>query len=433
MAGVSRRLPAAALALGAMLLLAQCEGALLKDYIIQISTAYEWQAGPRFDAGGDALAGAGFGFALAVSGEWAVVGAKDESLASGAVYFLKLESGDWTNKQRFVLSDPDSDALDLFGFSVGISVTGLEGYAIVGAPGWDGATEAVVDGGAAYIYKLSSGTWSFLKRLDPGAGEPDGGDQMGMSVAICGDYAVVGAPYDDVIQTDRGAAFLYYRDSDNWTLQAVVRASDAQNSDQLGWAAALTPDYAVVGAPYADVGATTDAGKAYLFARSGVAWGTSNYENWILAAETPAASGMFGNAVGIAGLAALVGAPGSNGAAFVFEKGATSWDRTVLPVSGQNPGDRFGTSVAIDGDSLLVGAPEDDTLASNAGAAFLFERTDSGWVQRLKLTDGAGAADDQFGSAVAVSGTHALVGAMGDDGADTNSGSGFPFERTRVQ
>jgi hypothetical protein len=255
---------------------------------------------------------------------------------------------------------------------------------------------------------------------------------MGMAVAICGDYAVVGAPFDDATQTDRGAASLYFRASDSWILQSVVRASDAQNSDQLGWAAAITPDYALVGAPYADVGGASNAGKAYIFARSGVQWGSSNNENWSLAAETSTANDMFAASVGISGLTALVGAPGVNGVAFVFDKVAANWVRTVLPVREQNPGDGFGTSVSIDGSRLIVGAPKDDTLTTDAGAAFIFESTDTGWVQRKKLTDANGAADDQFGASTAVCGTHALVGAMYDDDAGNNTGSIFPYKRTRI-
>lgn len=437
MAGMTKRLPAAAVLLGAILLLSQCEGALLKDYIRQVTTEipeYEWKPGTRFDAGIDAVSGAGLGFAAAVSGEWAVVGAKDENVAQGAIYFFRLESGAWVKKQRFALTDPDADNVDLFGFSVGITTNATDSYAIVGAPGWDGATDTETNCGAAYIYKLPSGseTWSFLLRLSGEPGEPDAGDQMGMAVAICGDYAVVGAPFDDATQTDRGAASLYFRASDSWILQSVVRASDAQNSDQLGWAAAITPDYALVGAPYADVGGASNAGKAYIFARSGVQWGSSNNENWSLAAETSTANDMFAASVGISGLTALVGAPGVNGVAFVFDKVAANWVRTVLPVREQNPGDGFGTSVSIDGSRLIVGAPKDDTLTTDAGAAFIFESTDTGWVQRKKLTDANGAADDQFGASTAVCGTHALVGAMYDDDAGNNTGSIFPYKRTRI-
>ena len=89
--------------------------------------------------------------------------------------------------------------------------------------------------------------------------------------------------------------------------------------------------------------------------------------------------------------------------------------------------DNFGYSVALDGDTALVGAARDDVGANtDQGSAYVFTRSGTTWRLQQKLTASDGAASDQFGSSVALSGDTALVGAYYDDvGANTNQGSAY--------
>ena len=92
--------------------------------------------------------------------------------------------------------------------------------------------------------------------------------------------------------------------------------------------------------------------------------------------------------------------------------------------------DSFGSAVAISGDTALVGAASDDHLGVDAGSAYVFVRGATGWTLQQKLTPADGAAGDLFGCAVALSGNTALVGAYGDDDAFSSSGSAYVFVRT---
>ncbi|MCK4815084.1 FG-GAP repeat protein, partial [bacterium] len=110
------------------------------------------------------------------------------------------------------------------------------------------------------------------------ASDYEDGDEMGRSVAISGDYIIGGAPNEDGNGFDCGAAYIFYRDLggvDAWGEVTKLTASDAADSDSFGHSVAISGDYAVVGAPNAD-GAGSDQGAAYIFYRDlgGVdAWG----------------------------------------------------------------------------------------------------------------------------------------------------------------
>jgi hypothetical protein len=84
--------------------------------------------------------------------------------------------------------------------------------------------------------------------------------------------------------------------------------------------------------------------------------------------------------------------------------------------------DDCGTAVAISGDTALVGAPGQ---SSGRGAVYVFTRSGGSWVQRAELTASDAAAWDQFGSSVALSGDTAVVGAP--EHAGTFQGAAYVF------
>lgn len=136
-------------------------------------------------------------------------------------------------------------------------------------------------------------------------------------------------------------------------------------------------------------------------------------EDFYLQASDGAAQDAFGSSVAISGDAAVVGAPfhASTGAAYVFRRTAGVWaEETKLTSITLGSSDRFGRSVAIDGDVIVVGAPEDDDVASNAGAAYVFRYDGAVWVEEQKLTPFDGASGTVFGTSCAVSGNTILVG-----------------------
>ena len=156
-----------------------------------------------------------------------------------------------------------------------------------------------------------------------------------------------------------------------------------------------------------------------------------------LTASDGAAGDQFGSGVSVAGSRAVVGAvrdddDGSNsGSAYVFERGSDgTWSETKLTASDGAAGDRFGSGVSVAGSRVVVGAPRDGDNGTRAGAAYVFERASDGtWPQAAKLTASDGAAEDTFGEKVSVSGNRIIVGGQLNDDSGVNSGAAYVFER----
>ena len=88
---------------------------------------------------------------------------------------------------------------------------------------------------------------------------------------------------------------------------------------------------------------------------------------------------------------------------------------------------RFGKSVAIDGDIMIIGAHGDSSTAYSVGAAYIFRRINSTWIEEAKLLASDGEQYDEFGISVAISGNIAIVGAHKNDGTIFNNGAAYVF------
>ena len=152
------------------------------------------------------------------------------------------------------------------------------------------------------MFVRSGGAWTQQAKLTASDAAAD--DRFGISVAVAGDTAVVGAFLDDTLAgTDAGSAYVFVRSGGAWTQQAKLTASDAAADDPFGDSVAVAGDTAVVGA-LDDTLAGTDAGSAYVFVRSGGAW----TQQAKLTASDAAADDQFGYSVAVAGDTAVVGA-----------------------------------------------------------------------------------------------------------------------------
>ena len=130
-------------------------------------------------------------------------------------------------------------------------------------------------------------------------------DYFGVSVALSGDTALVGAYYDDVgANSEQGSAYVFTRSGTTWTQQGQLTASDGAELDLFGVSVALSGDTALVGAFLDDVGANSYQGSAYVFTRSGTTWSQQGQ----LTASDGAAGDLFGISVALSGDTALVGA-----------------------------------------------------------------------------------------------------------------------------
>jgi WD40 repeat protein len=357
-----------------------------------------------------AQAGDQFGISTAISGNTAVVGAHTESGAganSGAAYLFDVTTGN----QLFDLSADDAAAGDQFGFSVAISGN----TAIVGARLKDGS---FADAGAAYLFDVTTGNQ--LHKLT--ADDTKAGDQFGISVAISGNTAVVGASMNDEGGADAGAAYLF--DVTTGDQLFKLTADDAAVGDRFGVSVAISGNTAIVGA-YWDDDAGLNSGSAYFFDV------TTGNQIDKLTADDAAANDYFGYSVAISGKNAIVGAYWDDdagtraGSAYLFDV-ATGTQLFELTADDAAAGDIFGYSVAIDGNQAIVGARFDDDAGSACGSAYLFDVTTGDQLVKLVADDAA--EFDNFGYSVAISGDRCIAGAPADDDSGDGSGSAYLFE-----
>lgn len=319
----------------------------------------------------------------------------------------------------------DGAAGDLFASSVSIDGN----YAAIGA--YKADTDQGFDGGAVYVYRRSGDRWLLEDKIIPA----DGGFQQyfGFSVSINGDQLVVGAPQDNSKAPYAGAAYVYRRINNTWTLENKINASDAQNSATFGQAVGIYADHIVIGAPADDIGALIDAGSAYIFKHTAEGW----VEEQKLIAANGDTQDYFGSAVAITDSAAIVGSPSydgrffDTGAAYIFALGQTGWQQTAfLTAPHDSLSDFFGRSVSISDSTAIVGAFKKDIGdLQDAGAAYLYEFKNGEWTQVLQLTDENAEAEDWFGYSVSVRGIYATVGAPQNRGNGVVSGAAFLYQR----
>lgn len=103
----------------------------------------------------------------------------------------------------------------------------------------------------------------------------------------------------------------------------------------------------------------------------------------------------------VAAVMALVAAPGSS----------SGWSQQAeLTATHGASLDYFGSAVAVSGSTAVVGAYG---TKAGTGAAYVFVRSGSVWRRQAELTAPHGTQGDNFGASVAVSGSTAVVGAYG--------------------
>jgi hypothetical protein len=352
-----------------------------------------------------------FGNSLDRSGDTVVVGAQldDESAPyAGSAYVLRLdpEAAQWIEEAKLLASDGEEE--DVFGCSVGISGDVI----IVGATRDD---DLGIDAGAAYAYRYDADAQSWIEEAKLLASDGEAGDRFGASVAISGDVAIVGALLDDDNGADAGSAYVYRYDPgpEEWVQEAKLLASDGGADDRFGASVAISGDVVVVGAP--SVFDENLPGSAYVY-RYEAGSGTWPQEEKLTPAE--GLYDAFGTDVALDGDTAIVGASyddGSGlaaGAAYIYVHDGSTWQlEQVIRASDANMYDSFGVAVDVRGDYAIVGAAGDNDNGSSSGSAYVFRHDGSEWLETAKLLAPGGAASDLFGSAVAVQGRQALVGA----------------------
>jgi len=248
---------------------------------------------------------------------------------------------------------------------------------------------------------------------------------FGNTVAIAGDMVLVGEPSN---QANPGYVYVYRQVAGEWVEYATMNAPEPTEGDGYGTAIAVGDEIVLISATNADGGAV----YAHVRGDDGL-W----YSAATISADAASAGDRFGSAIAYDGNRLIVGAPGSSdgwGDVYIFEMADGAWAQ-VAYLAGERPetddemaaeveddaeaeevappvAARFGTAVAIDGDWAMVGAPSEN---DRAGSVYVYHRSDDGaWEQASVLGDFS-EASHQLGAALHLANGEVLVGAPNAD------------------
>nr|WP_081475678.1 hypothetical protein [Microbulbifer agarilyticus] len=357
--------------------------------------------------------------ASAISNDGA--GENDNSIEdAGAVYIFQRTETNWEQQAYIKASNPGPR--DSFGVAVAIAADG--NTLVVGANLEDGGTVGISSdpsaqlddstraSGAAYIFQRAGTLWSqeaYIKASNTGIE-----DFFGTSVAISADgYGVAigaseessgaqeistdGAGESDNSKTSSGAAYLFTKDDTGWRQEAYIKGSNSSSEDRFGETVSLSPDGTTLAVtaisdeyysscdPH-DVYAPSYAGAVYVFARGESGWSEEKY----IKPEQIECEDFFGNSLSLStdGSLLAIGAPGEDGAS---------------------------TGISTNSSGLS------DNSSRNAGAVYLYQRSESEWSQIAYIKAPNTDAGDLFGTATALSsdGKTLVIGASGEDSSAT--------------
>ena len=373
------------------------------QYVEQGSLVDVWSQQSKLIAS-DAAASDQFGTVVDISGDYAIAGAPNEDTGgsnAGAAYIFKkgtqTESGlDITpsvHSSWHGLTYNGAGTMPYKGHTFGGVTTATKFY-YDATPGniRDGVSNVGEYGTDGYVYFDTSD----YKWYDAGSGLPakytvnDGRESY---VQNFPSPAMTGSNVGSVVRfwpssgsarftfTQPDTSFFVEPGSDLWSQQQKIQASDAQADDSFGGGVSLSGDYLAVGARQEDTGGS-QAGSVYIFKKA------SGSETWSQEAK--------------------------------------------LQASDVSAAAQFGMSVSLSGDVLAVGANVEDTSASDAGAAYIFERSGTTWTEVKKITASDTQASDYFGESISTDGTTTFVGAWGEDTKGSSAGAAYVYEKVYV-
>ena len=288
---------------------------------------------------GDGATGDDFGYAVSLSGDYALVGACGDDSDAGSAYLFVWNGSAWI--QQAHLKASDASANDYFGISVSLSGK----TAVVGAYGKNSYT------GAVYIFDLTNLSSSMTETAKLTAADGAAGDYFGVRAQISGNRIIVGA-YGDESKT--GSAYIFAWNGSGWYQQAKLTASDGAVDDQFGSSVEISGTWAVVGA-YGDENST---GAVYLFNLDTVS--TDMTENKKLTASDGQAGDYFGASVSIDDNHILVGAPmdeSQSGSAYAFVRNNSVWSQQAkLTPTSPTALALFGSNLDLSDNYAVIGA-----------------------------------------------------------------------------
>lgn len=294
------------------------------------------------------------------------------------------------------------------GGSLGRGGIAIDGTTLVAAS--DNQQDANSNGyGSLFVYDTNNLSSTPTELTNP---LTEVGASFGHPIAISSDYIAASSPYSNYATSTAGAVVVYDR-SNLSSSPTIVTANDAQGGDYFGTGLALTSTHLIVGSPHDDDD-NSNSGALYFY----------DVTNLSAAPTKIIGTGYrrkLGSSIATNGTTVVAGAAGdAGGNLYVYDTSNLSAAPTVLTPSGVSANDSFGQATAITANHIIGGAPYDDVTGNNAGAVYVYDRSNlSATPTVLRPSDGA--ANDYFGNYLAANGNHLIVGAWAAEGNSLNN------------
>lgn len=359
----------------------------------------------------DGDGGDNYAMSVSISGDFAIVGAPRHDLPldnSGGAYIYERHNGgsnNWGELKKINFSNV------VRWDYMGQSVLMRNDLAFIGT--W----------GAEKVYALQKdegglNNWGESQLI---MGQ-DQNNTFGRSIDYNGEDLIIGAPYDDL--NGSGSAFIFdYNPNNNlWEQEISLYDFNGAVSDNLGESVAIHGDFAVLGMPYADFNGEEDSGAALIFQRN-----AGGLQNWklvkTLIASDPGERDHFGKSVSIDKDIIIIGADQNRlsvyakGSAYIFSKnygGINNWGevKKLDPVEFTLG---FGTDVDIEENIAVVGSRSIVPDFHEKGAVYVYEKDNGGidnWGLSKIIEASDAQDDDRFGGQIDLCGNRMAISTL---------------------
>jgi hypothetical protein len=269
-------------------------------------------------------------------------------------------------------------------------------------------------------------------------------DYYGYSTAVWEETVLIGAyatvPVTSTNSYATGSVFVYenHKDFSQRLLPESVAYTDGS---YFGFSVAVYGQIIAAGAPRQDSVNCTECGAVHMYSK----FSENNWVHETTIYSPEYINGLyFGYAVSAYGTRVMIGAPGDNGegsstgAAYIYTHNSGTWtyeQKLSITADNQNNNDphkgeqfdHFGSAVAIFGENAVIGAYGDD---KNTGAAYVYKHNTGFWMALVKLTASDATEGACYGYSVAIYDDVIVVGAYKADGHWAASGAVYTYEQT---
>ncbi|WP_028866621.1 LruC domain-containing protein [Psychromonas hadalis] len=360
-----------------------------------------------------------FAAAVALSENTTLIGAPGLSNASGQACLYQRIEQTWDLSS--CLTPLSANAVTATQFGKALSISGEQ--LIISAN-----KKQTGQNGVVYIFEKITGIWvQQAELINPSSVK---NDHFGATVSISKNYAAIGS--QGIAASHQGAVHIITKSAGTWVADVTITPESTYKSAHFGSSLMLSGEFLIIGDN--EYGRAKE-GAAYIYRRVDDIW----QKQASLMGGHITKSAKFGSSVAISSTYAVVGARAENnpeikknkksGAVYVYKRTGSVWAlQTKLIASDAAMGDNFGSSVAISGDHIIVGSENSN---NSRGSAYLFQESDGIWKQLYKFSDEDAATQDTFGHALSINEDYVVIGANNKSMENNNEGNAYIYYLNR--